>query len=58
MKGEKEINMPKRKRPKLSDKEQHARFVETAKAVQEDGAEKRFEKACEKVLKPKQKKSP
>jgi len=43
--------MPKRKKPKLSDKVQYARFLETAKAVQEEGAEERFEKVCEKILK-------
>ncbi len=47
--------MPKRKRPKLSEKEQYARFLETAKAAQEEGAEERFEKACSKILKKKQK---
>lgn len=55
MKGEKEVNMPKRKRPKLSNKEQYARFLETAKAVQEDGAGERFKKVVEKILKPKKK---
>lgn len=44
--------MPKRKRPKLSEKEQYARFLETAKAAQEEGAEERFEKACDKIFKP------
>jgi uncharacterized protein YdeI (YjbR/CyaY-like superfamily) len=53
LRREEEQSMPKRKRPKLTNKEQYARFVETAKAVQEDGAEKRFEKACEKILKTK-----
>jgi hypothetical protein len=53
LKGEEKANMPKRKKPKMSDEEQHARFLETAKAVQEEGAEERFEKACEKILKKK-----
>ncbi|MGD0232396.1 MAG: hypothetical protein ABSC19_18925 [Syntrophorhabdales bacterium] len=45
--------MPKRKKPPESEKEQYARFLETAKAVREEGAEERFEKACEKILAPK-----
>jgi hypothetical protein len=53
LKEEKEARMPKRKKPKMSDKEQYARFLETAKAVQEEGAEERFEKLCEKILKKK-----
>lgn len=55
MKGEEKANMPKRKKPKLTDKEQYALFLETAKTVQEEGAEERFEKACEKILKAKPK---
>lgn len=47
--------MPKRKRPKLNQKEQSALFLETAKAVQSKGAEERFNKAVEKILKPKPK---
>jgi hypothetical protein len=52
LKGEEKPNMPKRKEPKMSDQEQYARFLETAKAVQEEGAEERFKKACDKILKP------
>ncbi|HVN97965.1 MAG TPA: hypothetical protein VMT62_16165 [Syntrophorhabdaceae bacterium] len=43
--------MPKRKKPKLSAKKQHALFLETAKAVQAEDAGERFEKACAKILK-------
>lgn len=46
--------MPKRKKPKLSDEEQYARFLETAKAVEAEDAKERFEKACEKILKKKE----
>jgi hypothetical protein len=53
LKEEEKVNMPKRKKPKMSDKEQYALFLETAKAVQEEGAEERFEKLCEKILKKK-----
>jgi hypothetical protein len=47
--------MAGKKKPKMSDKEQYARFLETAEAVQEEGAEERFKKAVGKILKPKQK---
>jgi len=45
--------MAGRKKVKPDDKEQSARFLETAKAVQAEDAEERFEKAMEKVLKAK-----
>jgi hypothetical protein len=56
LKGAKERRMPKRKTPKLSQKEQSALFLETAKAVQSEGAEERFKKMCKKVLKPQKRK--
>ena len=49
--------MPKRKKPPLDDKVQYARFLETAEAVQAEDAKERLEKACGKILKPKQKRS-
>jgi hypothetical protein len=45
--------MAEKKKLKPDDKEQSARFLETAKAVQAEDAEERFEKAMEKVLKAK-----
>ena len=45
--------MGRKKRVKWDNPEQSARFLETAKAVQEEGAEERFEKLCEKILKKK-----
>ena len=48
--------MGRKKKPKPDDPEEYARFLEIAKAVQDEGAEERFEKACEKLLKPKNKK--
>jgi hypothetical protein len=50
--------MGRKKRVKWDNPEQSARFLETAKAVQEEGAEERFEKAIEKILKPKSNRSP
>jgi hypothetical protein len=49
--------MGRKKKVKWDDPEQSARFLETAKAVQEEGAEERFEKMCEKVLNKKQERS-
>lgn len=45
--------MAGKKKPKMSDKEQYARFLETAKSVQAEDAKERFEKATEKILKKK-----
>ena len=47
--------MAGKKKAKPDDKEQSARFLETAKAVQAEDAVERFERAMEKVLKPKPK---
>lgn len=47
--------MAGKKKAKLDDKEQSVRFLETAKAVQAEDAEERFEKATEKILKTKRK---
>lgn len=40
--------------PKPDDKEQSARFIETAGQVQSDNAQESFEKALEKIVKKKQ----
>jgi hypothetical protein len=45
--------MPKRKKPKLTDQEQYALFLETAKAVEAEDAKEKFEETCEKILKVK-----
>jgi hypothetical protein len=49
--------MGRKKKPKPDDPEQYAHFLEIAKAVQEEGAEERFEKMCEKILKPAKRKA-
>ncbi len=46
----------KKKKYKPDDKEQSARFVETAKRNRADNAEERFEETFLKILKPKKKK--
>ncbi len=43
----------KKKTAKPDNKEQSARFLETAEAVQAEDAEERFERATAKILKPK-----
>jgi hypothetical protein len=44
---------PKRTpKPKLTDAERHARFVETARAVEVDESPEAFDRAFEKVVKP------
>ena len=45
--------MIKKKKKELKDKKQSARFIETAKTIQEDGAVENFEKACRAILKEK-----
>ena len=47
----------RKKKPVPDDPEQSARFLETAKAVQAEDAEEKFEKALEKVLKVKRRKA-
>ena len=42
--------MGRRKRPEPEDKEQYARFVETAERIAEEGADERFEEAMRKIL--------
>lgn len=43
--------MIQKKRKELKDKKQSVRFIETAKKIQENGAEENFEKACRAILK-------
>lgn len=45
--------MRRRKKVESQDKDQSARFLETAKAIQTEDAKERFEKTCEKILKKK-----
>ena len=47
----------KKKATKPDNKEQSARFLETAKTVQAEDAKERFEKATEKILKAKRDKA-
>jgi hypothetical protein len=42
-----------KKKKELKDKKQSARFIETAKKIQESGAAENFEKACRAILKEK-----
>ena len=49
--------MAGKKKAKPDDKEQSARFLETAKTVQAEDAEERFEKATENILKKKKRPS-
>jgi len=44
--------MGRKKKPEPRDKEQSARFIETAKKIGADDKEK-FEQACDKILKKK-----
>ncbi len=57
MRGERKEKMGRKKKPKPDDPEQYARFLEIAKAVQEEGAEERFKKAVETILTAKPKKT-
>ncbi len=45
--------MPKKSKPKPDDKEQSARFIETAGQVQSDNAQECFEEALDKIVKKK-----
>lgn len=45
--------MPRKKIPKPDDKEQSARFIETAEQVQINDAKEVFEKVIEKIVKKK-----
>jgi hypothetical protein len=47
----------KKKKLKPDDPEQSARFIETAKEIQAEDAEERFEKAMKRVLSAKRKES-
>lgn len=40
-------------KPKLTDAERHARFVETARAVEVDESPEAFDRAFDRVVKPK-----
>ncbi len=46
--------MPRKKKPEPDDKEQSARFIETAGQVQSDNAQEAFEEAIDKIIKGKQ----
>ena len=48
--------MSRKKRPEPDDKEQSARFKETAERIGTDNAKEAFEQACGKIIKKKQKK--
>jgi hypothetical protein len=50
----KEVSMSRKKRPEPDDKEQSARFKETAERIGTDDAKESFEQACGKILKKKQ----
>jgi hypothetical protein len=45
--------MSRKKQPKPDDKEQSARFIETAGQVQSDNAKEAFEEALNKIVKKK-----
>ena len=47
--------MGKRKKAEPEDKEQSAKFIETAKKLKDDDDEEKFEKACTTLLRAKQK---
>ncbi len=47
------INMPQKPKPKLTDAERHARFVETARKVEASDDPEDFDKALMKVANPK-----
>lgn len=44
--------MTKQPKPKLTDAERHARFVETARIVEVDESPGAFDRAFDKVVKP------
>ncbi len=44
---------PKKKKPKPDDKEQSARFIETAGQIQSDNPKEAFEEAMNKIAKDK-----
>lgn len=46
--------MGRKKQPEPDDKEQSARFIETAKRIKVDNDKELFEQACKKTLKTKQ----
>jgi hypothetical protein len=48
--------MGRRKKAEPQNKEQSAKFIETAKKIKDDDDKEKFEKACTVVLKKKQKK--
>ncbi len=45
--------MPRKKKPKPDDKEQSARFLETAGQIQSENAKEAFEEAMKKIVKKK-----
>jgi len=48
--------MGRRKKPEPDNKEQSAKFIEIGKKILADDAEKKFEEACSKIFRAKQKK--
>jgi hypothetical protein len=46
------VTKPKPKKPKLTDAERHARFVETAREVEVDESPEAFDRAFDKVVRP------
>ena len=45
--------VPRKRKPKPDDKEQSARFIETAGQVQSDNPKEAFEEALDKIVKKK-----
>jgi hypothetical protein len=45
--------MGRRKKVEPDDKEQYAKFLETAKKIRDDNDKEKFEKACTTILKKK-----
>lgn len=44
--------MRRRKKPEPDNKEQSARFIETAERIKSGNDKERFEQACKKVIRP------
>ena len=49
--------MRNKKQPKPDDKEQSAKFIETAERIKADDDKDRFEQVCKKIIKPQPKAS-
>jgi hypothetical protein len=47
--------MGRKKKPKIDNPEQYARFVETAERIQDEDADEKFEEAMKRILRAKQK---